>query len=55
MPPLPSENNPTMVGGGESQGGIIGTSKSHTVVILPGVSFGEPDLQYVEYVPRLVP
>jgi hypothetical protein len=42
-------------GGGESQGGITGTSKSRTVVILHRVSFGEPNLQYVEYVPRLVP
>ena len=51
----PRKTTLLVVGGDGSQVGISGTSKSRTAVILPGVSFGEPDLQYVEYVPRLVP
>jgi hypothetical protein len=55
LPPLPLENDPRVVGGGEDRGGATGTSESRTVVILSGVSLGEPNLQYVDYVPRLIP
>jgi hypothetical protein len=55
MPPLPSENNPSMVGEGGSKGGVTRVGGPSTVVILPGVSVGEPRLQHLEFVPHIVP
>jgi hypothetical protein len=55
LPPLPPENDPRVVGGGEERGGVTRTSESRTAIILSGVSLGEPNLQYVDYVPYLVP
>ena len=42
------------MGAGGSLAGTSLTSKSQTVVMLPGVSSANPDV-YVEYIPRLVP
>ena len=52
--PIPLHDLPIIVGAGGSLAGASLTSKSQTIVMLPGVSSANLDV-YVEYVPRLVP
>ena len=52
--PIPLVDLPAIVGARGSLAGASLTSKSQTAVMLPGVSFANPDV-YVEYVPRSVP
>ena len=51
---IPLHDLPTIVEAGGSLARASLTSKSQTVVMLPGVSSANPDV-YVEYVPRSVP
>jgi hypothetical protein len=52
--PIPSKSNPAGAGVGENPTRLFSISKSPVVTILPGASYNEV-IQYVEYVPRLVP
>ena len=52
--PIPLDILPSVVGTEGSLAEASLTSKSQTAVMLPGVSFANPDV-YVEYVPHSVP
>ena len=52
--PIPLVDLLANVGAGGNLAGASLTSKSQTAVMLPGVSFANPDV-YVEYVPHSVP
>jgi hypothetical protein len=52
--PIPSKSNLARAGVGENPTGLSSISKSLVIKILPGASCNEL-IQYVEYVPHLVP